>query len=722
MQRYDTAGIKKQRIVVNVLIGTFTLVLFTLLFQNSFYYNFAQPYYITIHLIAELFIIYFSLAIAVQTWLGSNFLPDNRRIVFGALFLSMGIFETVHLLSYSGMPYFITDVNPNLSLWFTTMQRMLLPVGIIVIYGLSFNLTRLIRPNFIFFTSMMVSIFIIYSSYVWIDQLPVLIDSTGQATTLRTILHGLLLGLEVLSIYIVVLKKREIHFKASHIISAIGLMMLCELSLLNYARFYDVYIFIAHIFHLAAFIVLFFAIYSSQVKRPFIALKDAHEKLERSQKELKEIAYFDKDTGFENDYSLKEMLQNELSKKQVTLFMISIHRFSTYRATLGKSQVQYLLKSVGHRIASALNEEATVFKYDSERFAVYISKELDELEIRKLATSIRQALSKPYVLNHFSLSISVHIGIATYPKHATNEEQLMQHAFFALLEAEQTAKPYVLYNEQLQIDMDNRIRLEQDLKQAVHDQLYMEYQPKMDLKTGEILSVEALVRWKHPEKGLISPLEFIPIAEESGLIIPIGDWIIETACREILDLQKAVNRQIVVAINLSVAQVIEQSFIDKVKQVIHETKIHPEQLQFEITESMTVNMNQVIPILNELKQLGVSIAIDDFGTGYSSLAYLKNFPIDVLKIDRSFIRNLLEDEKDTALVNTILSMAQHLQLKVVAEGVEHLHQLKYLAEHDCDKAQGYLISKPQNVTWLKKNLLAIQKETYEQLESIHSVN
>lgn len=241
----------------------------------------------------------------------------------------------------------------------------------------------------------------------------------------------------------------------------------------------------------------------------------------------------------------------------------------------------------------------------------------------------------------------------------------------------------------------DRILLEQDLHNALENQeFYLDYQPQVNLKTGTIESVEALVRWRHPTRGFIPPDVFIPIAEECGLIIPLGKWILETACMQAKTWERQGLPQMKVAVNLSLGQLFQQDLVEMVEHILQRTNLEPKFLQLEITESMTMNIDQMTQLLHELKALGIQIAVDDFGTGYSSLSYLKDFPIDCLKIDRTFVRNVPNNPNDEALVSMIISMAKHLRLKVVAEGIEEVEQLSFLIEGGCDYIQGYLFSKP----------------------------
>jgi len=268
----------------------------------------------------------------------------------------------------------------------------------------------------------------------------------------------------------------------------------------------------------------------------------------------------------------------------------------------------------------------------------------------------------------------------------------------------------------------DRILLEQDLHNALaNNEFYLDYQPQVNLKTGTIESVEALVRWRHPNRGFVSPELFIPIAEECGLIIPLGKWILETACHQAKLWEEQGLPPIKVAVNLSLGQLFQRDLVEMVDEILQRTKLDAKYLQLEITESMTMNIDQMTQLLHELKALGIQIAVDDFGTGYSSLSYLKDFPIDCLKIDRTFVRNVPHNPNDEALVSMIISMAKHLRLKVVAEGIEEVEQLSFLMDGGCDYIQGYLFSRPISPQQISETFQDLHHHVDDVLMQLHYI-
>ena len=393
--------------------------------------------------------------------------------------------------------------------------------------------------------------------------------------------------------------------------------------------------------------------------------------------------------------------------------MIEIDRLKSINESLGHSFGDLMLQKVADRLRDSLSGDLFISKMRGGEFTIILRSVEDEEDIIKLCKQIQELMKEPFQVQHFLLNVTLNMGIAFYPDHGESEDELLKHAQVAMREAQKVTERYLFYRSEMEQQLVERLVLEHDLHYALEKgELYLEYQPQVNLSTGRIYAVEALVRWKHPEKGWISPAEFIPIAEETGLIVPIGEWVLETACRQAKQWHEEGISDIGVAVNLSIRQFFQQNLVQMVEDILVKTNLSPHYLELEITESMTMDTNHAIGILHDLKRLGVKIAVDDFGTGYSSMSYLKDFPIDCLKIDRSFVRNVQSNDHDGALISMIISMAKHLQLKVIAEGVEEVDQLSFLVERDCDIIQGYLFSRPISPAELSANFDEIQSNVF----------
>jgi EAL domain-containing protein (putative c-di-GMP-specific phosphodiesterase class I) len=309
-------------------------------------------------------------------------------------------------------------------------------------------------------------------------------------------------------------------------------------------------------------------------------------------------------------------------------------------------------------------------------------------------------MAAEFVVQGHSLNVGCSIGVSIFPEHGADGETLIQNADAAMYNAKERGhSKFRFFTQDMNAQAVERLTLESSLRLALDkQQLFLVYQPKMDIATGRITGLEALLRWQHPELGLVPPDKFIRIAENSGLILPIGEWVLRSACSQARKWQDEGLPAVTVAVNVSAVQFRQEGFCELVKRVLHETRLTPQYLELELTESLLLaNADVVFSVLQELKAMGLTLAIDDFGTGYSSLSYLKQFPVSKLKIDRSFVRDVAMNPDDVAITTAIISMAKSLNLKVIAEGVENEPQMSFLREHLCDEIQGYYFSKPLTV-------------------------
>ncbi|MDN4492951.1 putative bifunctional diguanylate cyclase/phosphodiesterase [Ureibacillus aquaedulcis] len=433
-------------------------------------------------------------------------------------------------------------------------------------------------------------------------------------------------------------------------------------------------------------------------------LRDTERKLSNAEKEKHFMAYYDEVTKLPNERYIIERINDDLKSdaSQKALLVFEVDRFSTIKSSLGTFYTNRLLALIAERLLKKL-PHLVIGKLEEDQFLILSAGENDKEAFLILCKQLTELMEKPFCIQHFSLNIALNIGIAYYPEDAKSADDLLKCARFGMYEARNVPEQWAFYEPAMSYVREEQLLLENDLYNAIqNNELFLQYQPQLKLKTKHEISMEALVRWKHPKKGLIAPSDFIPIAEESGLIVPIGKWVLETACRQTKELQETLGHPITVAVNLSLGQLFHENFAEVLRSILKETKLPPKSLQLEITETMTMDKSFLMPILGELKALGITIALDDFGKGYSSLSYLKDLPVDCLKIDRDFVKNITENEHEP-LVDLIISMAKHLKLNVVAEGVETMEQFNYLLNSECDAIQGYLISKPSSFETIMKN-------------------
>ncbi|MEG9295803.1 EAL domain-containing protein [Mangrovibacillus sp. Mu-81] len=425
-------------------------------------------------------------------------------------------------------------------------------------------------------------------------------------------------------------------------------------------------------------------------------------------------AFHDYLTGLPNRYKMENRLQEEidhagfLNEKLAVLF-IDLDRFKIVNDSMGHHIGDLLLKQVALRLKEISSSENLLFRQSGDEF-IMILPNANIHTTEEAAKAIQETLAAPFMINHYELYCSPSIGISLFPEDGKTVDELIKHADFAMYQAKKSVNKTFQFFSSSQLDEKvNPLKMEIELHKALdRRELVLYYQPKLSLKTGMILGFEALMRWDHKEWGMISPGTFIPIAEDSGLIIPIGEWALYEACRQNMEWHKQ-GMKTTVSVNLSPRQFSQTNLVKIVENVLINTGLPAKYLELEITESMTADLNRAIKTLQKLKMLGVKISIDDFGTGFSSLNYLKRFPVDTLKIDQSFVRELHNHPNDETIVKTIISMAHHLNLNVVAEGIETQEQLVFLQQHLCDEGQGFLFCRPLPPTELQGMMEEVQQ-------------
>lgn len=439
----------------------------------------------------------------------------------------------------------------------------------------------------------------------------------------------------------------------------------------------------------------------------FRDITEQHEIIER----MNYIAFHDELTGLPNRHFFKlrltQMLKEaEENKQMFALIFLDLDRFKNINDTLGHSNGDLLLQIVGERIQNSLNGRGIVARLGGDEFTILLPDITHLSKATREADRLIEEFAKPVIIDGYELYITASLGIAFYPHDGNTVDKLMKHVDTAMYQAKDCGmNNYMVYTSAMNEKGMQRFKLESSLRKAIqNEEFVVYYQPQINILSGDIIGLEALIRWQHPELGLVPPSDFIPLAEETGLILAIGDWVLKTACHQIKIWQNEGLGPIRVSVNLSTRQFLQHNLVSKISEILTETELEPDNLELEITESMTMDVEHAIATLNELKKIGINLSLDDFGTGYSSLSYLKKFSVDHLKIDRSFVRDILTDSNDADIVATIIAMAHSLGLSVIAEGVETMAQLQYLKGLGCDKVQGYLFSPPLPADLIGKEL------------------
>ncbi|MFP4008947.1 MAG: EAL domain-containing protein [Spirulinaceae cyanobacterium] len=448
---------------------------------------------------------------------------------------------------------------------------------------------------------------------------------------------------------------------------------------------------------------------SAQLQKKARVQAKYESELQQAEAKLDYLMHHDPVTGLTNRLSLRDRFEkirdtaplDAENKPIIPVLYLSLDRFERLQKSLGHACQSTLLKEVSERLCACIKEGDTVAYLSDREFAILLATATQRQDALRVAQAIRKELDRPFLVSETQTEVflSASIGISLYPHNGQDIDTLLHQANAAReYVVAKGGNGYHLYTVSLQVTTGDDLSLESHLRRAIErNELQAYYQPRIDLKTGEIVGTEALARWIHPEKGFISPAKFIPIAEETGLIVPIGEWMLKTACAQAHQWHQQYNKPLVMAVNLSSRQFMLPDLCQRLVRIFSETQLNSRYLELELTESVLVqNPNLARQNIIALKNLGITIAIDDFGTGYSSLNYLHSFNFDILKIDRCFVSDLTDNPQNAAIVKAIVEMSHSLGLTTIAEGVETAQELACLQEYTCDQMQGYLFSPPVN--------------------------
>lgn len=437
----------------------------------------------------------------------------------------------------------------------------------------------------------------------------------------------------------------------------------------------------------------------NKLQKSFVELTQVYGELAASEERIRQLAYRDSLTGLPNRVALYDIIEKALNGPEkpdrCALIYLDLDNFKYVNDSFGHLSGDLLLEEIGGRLRSAIPSEDTVARFEGDEFVIFIPKFSTSEELRSRLDAITEIFSEPFKVMKNTIHISVSSGISIYPQHATTTEGLIKNSDVAMYRAKKDGKnKHIVFQQEMDKDFSERIDMENGLRKAIEEKEFLlHYQPQLALKTGEIVGFEALIRWDRPDYGLIAPLKFIGIAEETGLIVQIGRWVLQTACGFMKALNDTMHSSYKVSVNISVVQLMQGDFVSMVKEVLETTGFNPMLLELELTESKLLEMVELnMQKLIDLRNYGVHISIDDFGKGFSSLSYLKQLPINTLKIDKSFVDDI--PENDNSMIESIIHIGHQRNLTVVAEGVEKHEQVEFLSRYKCDRVQGYYFSEP----------------------------
>jgi len=646
------------------------------------------PAFLAAHSMMEIF----AIVVAAQVFFTGHGAREALRTVrsaaLGYAFLAVALFDILHFLSYMGMPDLVSPNSPHKSILFWLCGRFAAGVGLLayILIPQAPVMHDTVRRGAL--AGVLLGVAAI--AYVFLtspQSVPAMYMSGLGPTSLKVFLEWPVFGLYLAIAGLLYRRRKQVtHCDVNSLMLALLLMAASELFFIVYLEVNSSASLLGHAYKVFAYYFLYLAIYADAVSSPF--------------RQMRHMLTHDDLTGLPNRTAFNDALGLAVAHARpdapCAVLQLDLDHFQNVNDTLGHEQGDLLLVAVAHRIRATLPKAAFMARFSGDEFVILLENASAE-RAKEVGQSLLQTMAREFDIGNDRLEIGASIGIVTYPADGESASILMRYADLALHRAKSTGRNcLVVFSRDLSEELQRRVLLEARLKHALaRGELALHYQPKLEIRSGRLMGWEALLRWQSPELGAVNPEEFIPVAEQSGLILPIGDWVLREACRQMRAWQDMGLVAGTMAVNLSTRQFRQMDLAEEISIALRDTGLAPGDLELEITESSIMDsLASAADVLAELERLGIRIAVDDFGTGYSSLSYLKSFSIHGLKIDRSFIHDIPGDDNDTAIVRAIITMASSLGLTVVAEGVETEAQLAYLRANHCDQVQGYLFSRP----------------------------
>ncbi|MFN3310907.1 MAG: putative bifunctional diguanylate cyclase/phosphodiesterase [Thermomonas sp.] len=648
-----------------------------------------QGEFLALHSLLEILTVVVAVLVFVTGATAADTDRSGRALELGGVFLAVGALDLLHLLTYAGMPELAGPNSAQKTILLWLLARYLAALGLLayVLFAERPAPASRVRRGAWFGAMLALALALAWLPLTAPQRLATMyVDGVGL-TPLKIWLEWGACGLYLLAALVLVLRRQKVTgCDTASLLLALLLMAVSELYFTLYERITSTPNLLGHLFKLAAYYYLYRAVYVEAVRRPF--------------RQMQHMLTHDALTGLPNRSaalaSLELALGENGGRRPGALLLLDLDHFQNVNDTLGHAQGDRLLVAIAARLRKTLPASAQLARFSGDQFLIYL-QDTTLASGRQCAETLLVGLAREFELGEDRIGIGASIGLAGHALSPLSAGALVNHADLALRQAKQAGRNCVVaYDAALEQAFRREAQLEAGLGHALaRGELAVHYQPKWEIESGRLAGWEALLRWHSAELGAVSPDEFIPVAERTGLILPIGNWVLREACRQLRQWREEGLPAGTVAVNLSARQFRQRDIAEEVSRALRETGLQPHDLELEITESMLMDdLDAATVALTDLQRLGVRISIDDFGTGYSSLAYLKSLPLYCLKIDRSFVSDITRGGNDATIVRTVIALAHSLGMVVVAEGVETQEQFAFLRAARCDQAQGYLFFKP----------------------------
>jgi diguanylate cyclase (GGDEF)-like protein len=657
-----------------------------------------------LHTVLEMAAVAVALLVFAVCWHSDASARSGNALIIGCGFLAVGLLDVAHLLSYRGMPEFITPAHTEKAIHFWLVARY---VAAAVLVAVAWRDWPPVQGRGRRAAGLAAALAVPAAAVALHVHQPTLWPRTfveGQGLTAFKIgaEYGLIVLMAVAAFGFQRRATLEQRYDASELRTAALITVLGELCFTLYSNVNDVFQLLGHTYKIIAYLYIYRAVFVVGVREPYERLRIEIGERRQAERRIEFLAFHDPLTELPNRVLARDRVEQAIAAAHrdgevAALIYLDLDHFKTVNDSLGHAAGDRLLRAVAQRLRATLRETDTISRQGGDEFLLVINGLAGSAAVKPVVEKLMAALARPVDLDGQEIATTASIGIAQYPDDGADFDTLLQKADTALYRAKDAGRnAYRFFDERMNAEVTGRLRLRNGLRQALErGEFVLHYQPQVDLASGRVAGVEALLRWNRSGEGLVLPGRFIAQAEESGLIVPIGDWVLGEACRQAMAWRRDGLPPVAVAVNLSGAQFARGEVEEVVERALAASGLPPDGLELELTESILLsNTEQVLAVVRRLKSLGVRLSIDDFGTGYSSLSYLKRFAVDKLKIDRSFVADLLTDADDGAIVRAIVQMAQGLELATIAEGVEDAAVARRLAELGCREAQGYWFARP----------------------------